>query len=156
MRRRGRLLDLRVTTLLFYILYVYICAKINFVAMFLGDDSVRGDESTLISNHRSIIFVSRPLFSNRKTYSFYPTACGFRAYCRSCCASTLWVPLGPDPRCDRKYTVHHPTAGDSQGRVRVLIRLLLEHHEEAVVQFLDAGGLALPMCFQECAASRLQ
>ncbi len=56
----------------------------------------------------------------------------------------------------RKYTVHHPTAGDYQGRVRVLICLLLEHHEEAVVQFLDAGSLTLPMCFQECTASRFQ
>lgn len=32
----------------------------------------------------------------------------------------------------------------------------LEHHEEAVVQFLDAGCLALPMCFQKCAAPRLE
>lgn len=32
----------------------------------------------------------------------------------------------------------------------------LEHYEEAVVQFLDAGCLTLPMCFQKCAAPRLE
>lgn len=32
----------------------------------------------------------------------------------------------------------------------------LEHHEKAVVQFLDAGCFALPMRFQECATPRLK
>lgn len=98
----------------------------------------------------------RPSFFSFEKHSFHSTACAFRTCCRSCCVSTLWIPLGPDLRCARKYTVHHPTVGGSQGRVRVLIRPLLEHHEEAVVQFLDASGLALPVCFQECAASWLQ
>lgn len=33
---------------------------------------------------------------------------------------------------------------------------VLEHDEEAVIQFLDAGCLALPMSFQEGAAPRLE
>lgn len=48
--------------------------------------------------------------------------------------------------------MHPLTGGGSQG----LDHPLLEHDEEAVVQFLDAGSLALPMRFQECAASRSQ
>ena len=35
-------------------------------------------------------------------------------------------------------------------------QLSLEHYEEAVVQFLDASCLALPVRFQECATPRLE
>lgn len=62
----------------------------NFVIVF-GNDSVKGDKFTLISNHRSMISVSSCLFSNREKHLFHSTACTFHACCRSCCASTLWV-----------------------------------------------------------------
>lgn len=131
-------------------------AKMNFVIMFLGDDSVRGDESALISNHKSMVFISgRRSLIARHTHFHSPRA-PFVPIADRPVRPPCGPPLGPDLRYARKYTVHHSTAGGSQGRVRALIHPLLEHHEEAVVQFLDAGGLSLPVCFQECAASRFQ
>lgn len=79
----------------------------NFVTMFLDDDSVRGNESTLISDHRSMIFVSGcRSVAARSTHSIPPRVPFVPVTDR---ASTLWLLLGPDLRCARKYTVHHPS-----------------------------------------------
>lgn len=51
--------------------------------------------------------------------------------------------------------MHHSTTVN-EGPNFLEIELSLEHYEEAVVQFLDASCLALPVRFQECATPRLE
>lgn len=60
-----------------------------------------------------------------------------------------------DRKGSRECTVHHSTTVN-KGPTFLNGELSLEHHEEAVVQFLDASCLALPVRFQQCATPRFE
>lgn len=88
-----------------------------------------------------------------------PSRVPLRACSGSSCWSTSgrWSPLGPrifDVSGNARCITRPPRRGLLGPSTRAG-HPPLEHDEEAVVQFLDAGCLPLPMRFQECAASRL-
>ncbi|CAL7950689.1 unnamed protein product [Xylocopa violacea] len=60
-----------------------------------------------------------------------------------------------DQQRSRECTVHHSITLNERPAF-LDEELSLEHHKEAVVQFLDASCFTLPVRFQECATPRLQ